>query len=164
MVARLERMTRSAEHSDAVEHSYRANSSRLWRSLLLFSGSRDVADEALSEAFAQAISRGAAIRDIDAWIWRAAFKIAKGELQRRGRTSAEAAPDMPMEMPEQTVDLIKALLSLPNRQREALVLHHYAGYSNKEVARILGSTTAGVGMLIDRGRRKLRPLLEERHV
>jgi RNA polymerase sigma-70 factor (ECF subfamily) len=67
-------------------------------------------------------------------------------------------------MPEQTVDLVKALLSLPARQREALVLHHYAGYSNKEVARILGSTTAGVGMLIDRGRRKLRPLLEERHV
>lgn len=164
MVARLERMTRSAEYSDAVERSYRANSSRLWRSLLLLSGSRDVADEALSEAFAQAIARGNSIRDIDAWIWRAAFKIAKGELQRRSRTSEHGATDMPVELPDETVDLIRALLSLPARQREALVLHHYAGYSNKEVARILGSTAGGVGMLMDRGRRKLRPLLEERHV
>jgi RNA polymerase sigma-70 factor (ECF subfamily) len=154
----------SAEHPDAVERSYRRNSARLWRSLLLFSGSTDVADDALAEAFAQAVARGDAIRDVDAWVWRAAFKIASGELQRRRRRSAEEAPDTPVEMPDQTVDLVKALLSLPARQREALILHHYAGYSNKEVARILGSTTAGVGMLIDRGRRKLRPLLEERHV
>ena len=157
-------MTCSAEQPDAVERSYRATSSHLWHSLLLFSGSRDVADEALAEAFAQAIARGDAIRDIDAWVWRAAFKIAKGELQRRSRASTEPIHDMPVEVPDQTVDLIWALLSLPARQREALVLHHYAGYSNKEVAHILGSTTAGVGMLIDRGRRKLRPLLEERHV
>jgi len=157
-------MTGSAEHPDAVERSYRANSSRLWRSLLLFSGSTEVADEALAEAFAQALARGEAIRDVDAWTWRVAFKIARGELKRRRRVSGEVPPDVPEEMPEQTVDLVRALLTLPVRQREALVLHHYAGYSNKEIATILGSTTAAAAMLIDRGRHKLRPLLEERHV
>jgi RNA polymerase sigma-70 factor, ECF subfamily len=157
-------MTGSPEHPDAVERSYRANSSRLWRSLLLFSGSTEVADEALAEAFAQALARGEAIRDIDAWTWKAAFKIANGELKRRRRATADVPQDMPMEMPDETVDLVRALLTLPVRQREALVLHHYAGYSNKEVAAILGSTTAAATMLIDRGRHKLRPLLEERHV
>ena len=156
-------MARSEEGAGAIERSYRANASRLWRSLLLFSGSVDVADEALAEAFAQAVARGDAIRDVDAWIWKAAFKIAGGELRRRGRIATDILPELPVEMPQQTMDLVNALRSLPQRQREALILHHYAGYSTKEVARILRSTAAGVGMLLDRGRRKLRPLLEERH-
>jgi RNA polymerase sigma factor (sigma-70 family) len=159
----IEGVTRSEEDAGAIERSYRANASRLWRSLLLFSGSIDVADESLAEAFAQALARGEAIRDVDAWVWRAAFKIASGDLQRRNRTSTDALPDLPVEMPQQTVDLVNALRSLTGRQREALILHHYAGYSTKEVARILGATPPGVGMLLDRGRRKLRSLLEERH-
>ena len=156
-------MARSEEDAGAIERSYRANGSRLWRSLLLFSGSVDVADEALAEAFAQALARGNAIRDVDAWIWKAAFKIAGGQLQQRGQTATDVLPELPVEMPQQTVDLVNALRSLAPRQREALILHHYAGYSTKEVARILGSTAPGVGMLLDRGRRKLRPLLEEQH-
>jgi RNA polymerase sigma-70 factor (ECF subfamily) len=160
---RIEGVTRSEEDAGAIERSYRANAARLWRSLLLFSGSVDVADEALAEAFAQAVARGGAIRNVDAWTWQAAFKIAGGELQRRHALAAEVLPDLPVEMPQPTVDLVKALRSLAPRQREALILHHYAGYSTKEVARILGSTAPGVGMLLDRGRRKLRPLLEERH-
>jgi RNA polymerase sigma-70 factor (ECF subfamily) len=160
---RIEEVARSEEGAGAIERSYRANASRLWRSLLLFSGSVDVADEALAEAFAQAVARGDAIRDVDAWIWKAAFKIARGELQQRRRIATDALPELPVEMPQQTMDLVNALRSLPPRQREALILHHYAGYSTKEVARILRSTAAGVGMLLDRGRRKLRPLLEERH-
>jgi len=159
----IEEVTRSDEDAGAIERSYRANAPRLWRSLLLFSGNTDVADEALAEAFAQAVARGDALRDVDAWIWKAAFKIAGGELQRRRRLAVEALPDLPVEMPQETVDLVSALRSLAPRQREALILHHYAGYSTKEVARILGSTAPGVGMLMDRGRRKLRPLLEERH-
>ena len=156
-------MARSGKDAGAIERSYRANASRLWRSLLLFSGSVDVADEALAEAFAQAVARGDAIRDVDAWIWKAAFKIAGGELQQRRRIAKDTLPELPVEMPQQTVDLVNALRSLAPRQREALILHHYAGYSTKEVARILGSTGPGVGMLLDRGRRKLRSLLEERH-
>jgi RNA polymerase sigma-70 factor, ECF subfamily len=159
----MEAVTRSEEGAGAIERSYRANASRLWRSLLLFSGSVDVADEALAEAFAQAVARGDAIRNVDAWTWQAAFKIARGELQRRRDLVVEVLPELPVEMPQPTVDLVNALGSLAPRQREALILHHYAGYSTKEVARILGSTSPGVAMLLDRGRRKLRTLLEERH-
>jgi RNA polymerase sigma-70 factor, ECF subfamily len=84
--------------------------------------------------------------------------IARGELQRRRRDSREV-PDIPSEVPVDTVDLIRALARLSAKQRGSIVLHHYAGYSNKETAAILGSTTAAVGVHLERGRRRLRELL-----
>jgi hypothetical protein len=62
----------------AVEECYRAEHARLWRSLLLFSGDADLASDAVSEAFTQALHRGTAIRDLRRWVWRAAFAIARG--------------------------------------------------------------------------------------
>jgi RNA polymerase sigma-70 factor (ECF subfamily) len=81
------------------------------------------------------------------------------------RTSGAAVPEnLPVEMPLQTVDLVRAMRSLSVRQRQALILHHYAGYSLREVARVIGTTQPAVAMLLDRGRKKLRPLLEDHDV
>jgi RNA polymerase sigma-70 factor (ECF subfamily) len=149
---------------DRVERSYREQAERLWRSLVLFSADADVASEAVAEAFAQALRRGDAIRDIDAWVWRAGFRIASGLLARRRddpRGELTEAADLAVEMPESTVDLVRAMRKLSPRQRGAVVLHHYAGYSNKETARILGTTAAAVGVHLDRARRRLRTLLED---
>ena len=147
-----------------VERCYREQAERLWRSLLLFSGEADVASEAVAEAFAQALRRGDAIRDLDAWVWRAGFRIASGDLARRRhepRSELSEVTGVAVEMPEQTVDLVRAMRKLSPKQRGAVVLHHYAGYSNKETARILGSTAAAVGVHLDRARRRLRTLLED---
>ncbi len=147
-----------------VERCYREQAERLWRSLLLFSGSADVASDAVAETFAQALRRGDEIRDIDAWVWRAGFRIASGDLARRRSRATEeltAATEATVEMPEPTVDLVRAMRKLSPKQRGAVVLHHYAGYSNKETARILGTTAAAVGVHLERARRRLRTLLED---
>jgi RNA polymerase sigma-70 factor, ECF subfamily len=147
------------DSADVVERTYREQRDRLWRSLLLFTGDRDVSDDAIAEAFAQLLRRGAAVRDPARWVWRSAFAIARGELGRRGRPVELV--DLPVEMPEPTVDLVRALSRLSAKQRAAVVLHHYAGYSTREVASIIGSTAAAVGVHLQRARARLRPLLEE---
>ena len=144
--------------SDGVERTYRAQAEQLWRALVLFCGDREVASDAVSEAFAQAIARGSAINDLDRWVWRAAFNIARGELKRRGRQTS-GVPDLPTEVSTETVDLVRALAKLTPKQRASIVLHHYAGYSTKETAKIIGSTSGAVGMHLDRGRKRLRDLL-----
>ena len=103
---------------DPVEAMYRAQADRLWRALVLMSGDRDVASDAVSEAFAQAIARGQSIDHLDRWVWRAAFKIARGDLKRRGRWTAEMR-DLPAEVPTETVDLVRALAKLSPKQRRA---------------------------------------------
>ena len=145
--------------ASGIERVFREQGGRLWHALLLFSGDPEVASDAVAEAFAQALRRGDRIRDVERWVWRAAFAIARGELQRP-RTTAGELPERPVEMPEQTVDLMRALTKLSAKQRGALILRLYAGYSAKETARILGSTAGAVGMHLERARRKVQEELE----
>src|SRR5437016_903783 len=68
---------------DAVGVLYRCHRERLWRALVAFTADREVASDATAEAFAQLLRRGAAVRDPASWVWRAAFRIAAGELKAR---------------------------------------------------------------------------------
>jgi RNA polymerase sigma factor (sigma-70 family) len=147
------------EPRDAVERVWREQGAKLWRSLVAFTTDPDVATDAMAEAFAQALGRGAAVRDHDRWIWRASFRIAAGELKARSRRSA-ALPERSYEMPEPVADLIGALSVLSPNQRAALTLRDYADLPTKDVARILGCSQATVRVHLAQARKRLRPLLE----
>lgn len=145
-----------------AEDAFRSLTPRLWRALLLYSGSADLASDAVSEAFAQAMAVRQEIRDPRGWIWTAAFKIAAGEMARRSdhvEPSDIAVPDG-MD-PASLMDLVSALRHVSDMQRRALILRHYMGYSNVEIARILGSTPSSIGVQLFRSTRKLRTLLSE---
>jgi RNA polymerase sigma-70 factor (ECF subfamily) len=139
---------------------YREQGDRLWRAVLAFAGDPEVASDAVAEAFAQALRRGEAIRDPNRWVWRAAFRIAAGDLAARRRT-VDSVSERAYGMEEDVVELIEALRRLPTKQRAALVLHHGAGYPAREVAAIIGSTAAAVRVHLSRGRRRLRDMLKE---
>lgn len=57
--------------------------------------------------------------------------------------------------------LTKAILSLPGRYREVLLLKYAQGYSMDEVAAILSTTGENVKKLIQRARKKLEAILRE---
>jgi RNA polymerase sigma-70 factor (ECF subfamily) len=141
-----------------LEMLYREHGKRLWWALVAFSGDRDIASDAESEAFAQALRRGEAIRDPLAWIWRAAFRIAAGELHDRGRQSPPTSEPM-YELPEPAAEVTAALRKLPAQQRAAVVLHYYADRPIREIAGILGTSSSTVAVHLHRGRNRLRELL-----
>jgi RNA polymerase sigma-70 factor (ECF subfamily) len=64
-------------------------------------------------------------------------------------------------MEEPARDLVMALAALSERQRASVVLHDAAGYTAREVAKIVGSTEAAIRVHLMRGRRRLRELLRE---
>src|SRR3954452_7199762 len=100
---------------DELERVYREEADRLWRALWAFTGDEELASDAASEAFEQCLRRGDAVRDPARGIWRAAFKIAIGELKRmRERSAAEALLDgRPGVIPEAAERLQDALTQLP---------------------------------------------------
>lgn len=55
-------VTMTSSRELEFEVLYREQGARLWRALYAFTGNRDVASDALGEAFAQALSRGEARR------------------------------------------------------------------------------------------------------
>ena len=79
------------------------------------------------------------IRDPRAWVWKAAFRIASGEMARR-RTLVELPRGLAADASESLTDLIRALAALSRRQREVVVLHLYAGYRLLEIAAMTGTT------------------------
>jgi RNA polymerase sigma-70 factor, ECF subfamily len=142
-----------------LEQVYREQSAKLWRALVAYTGDRAVADDALAEAFAQAIGRGGALRAPERWVWIAAFRIAAGELKTQEQRARRHEPPVPAEASE-TVELLDALTRLPPKQRAALVLHYYGGYKSREIAQIVGSTAPTVRVHLSAGRKRLRALLE----
>lgn len=147
-----------------LEGLYREHGARLWRALVAYTGEREVASDAVAEAFAQALGRGDAIREPIRWVWRAAFRIAAGELKERGRSralGADTSDHGAYEMPEPAGELIAALLRLSPNQRAALVLHYYGGYAAKDIANILGSSAPTVRVHLSQGRKRLRTMLED---
>ena len=146
-----------------LEALFRTEGPRLWRALLAYAGDPEIASDALAEAFAQALGRGSDLRSPSAWTWKAAFRIAAGELKRRSRMTT-LAEERAQAMPESVRDLVLALQRLPAKQRAAVVLHDYADRPTREVAAILGTRAGTVRMHLSQGRRHLRDLLEERDV
>jgi RNA polymerase sigma-70 factor (ECF subfamily) len=142
-----------------LESLFEAEAKRILRALVAYTGDQEVARDAMAEAFAQALARGDELRSPQRWVWRAAFRIAAGELKAR-RRDRSLTVDPGYDMPEPPRDLIAALAKLSPRQRATLILHYYAGYSTREVAEIVGSSAATVRVHLSQGRRRLRRLLE----
>jgi hypothetical protein len=55
---------------DELERLYRDQWDRMWRAVFAFAGDREIASDAVAEAFAQALRRGGAIRSLDRWLGR----------------------------------------------------------------------------------------------
>ncbi len=145
-----------------IEALYRADADRLWRAVYAFSGDDEVASDAVAEAYAQLLRRGAAVRDPAAWVWRAAFQIARGTLKDRQRNAPGPRPDDDRADHVDTYideDLLAAVRRLPEGQRAAVILFYYADLPIRQIADRLGTNSLAVRANLSRGRRRLRELL-----
>jgi RNA polymerase sigma-70 factor (ECF subfamily) len=139
---------------------FREDGPRLWRTIYAFTGGRrDLADEAVAEAFARAIARSRGIRDPLPWIYRTAFRLAAEEMRRERRSSA-SAPEGVMDPPD-IGDLMRALRQLSPNQRAAVVLRYEADLPVEEVARRMGTAAPTVRVHLHRARKRLRELLRD---
>ena len=143
-----------------VESVYRRDAGRLWRALYAFGGDTEIASDAVAEAYAQLIGRGAAVTDPAAWTWRAAFRICAGALKNRRALAPTPTPVTTDHTDRYSdPDLLAALARLPEGQRAAVVLFYYADLPVGEIAHRLGSNRIAVRANLSRGRSRLRQLL-----
>jgi len=145
-----------------IETLYRSDSGRLWRSVFAYAGDADVASDAVAEAYAQLLHRGAGVHDPAAWVWSAAFRISRGALKARRQE-----PMLPLASEHTDAytdhDLLDAIRQLPDGQRAAVVLFYYADLPIRQIADRLGSNALAVRANLSRGRRRLRQLLGDNH-
>ena len=146
--------------SGDLESLFREEGPLLWRALYAYTGGRrDVADDAVAEAFARAIEHRARIRQLRPWVFRVAFRIATAEMRaERGRGELV---DLGVEDAPSLAELMAPLRMLSPSQRAAVYLHYQADMPVREVARLMGMSIAAVKVHLFRGRRRLAEMLGE---
>jgi RNA polymerase sigma-70 factor (ECF subfamily) len=142
-----------------VEAVYRSDGDRLWRALFAFAANENVASDAVAEAFAQALRRGSAIRDVRSWVWRSAFRLAAGDLKGQSSLSRGPMPESAFHDTHADGQLLVALQGLTPQQRAVIVLHYYVDCPVREIARRTGINALAVRAHLSRGRKRLRVLL-----
>ena len=130
----------------------------------------DVAQEALLRAWRHAPrwrSDGAA--RFDTWLHTVVLNLCRDRLRRRRESPVAEPPEQvdPSPSAQRTLEagetsrrVQAALASLPERQREAILLYHYQEFSNIDAASAMGVSVEALESLLARGRRTLRMRLE----
>jgi len=138
---------------------YRAVGPALWQAIYAYSGGqRDLADDAVAEAFARAIQYDRGIRRPSSWLYRTAFRIAAAEIRRR-RLQTEIVGGAAVDSPPEVEEVLTALRQLSPSQRAAVYLYYRADLPVREVASVMGTSVAAVKVHLHRGRKRLRELL-----
>jgi RNA polymerase sigma-70 factor (ECF subfamily) len=92
--------------------------------------------------------------------WQAALDKSASRLEA-WLAAEQSSPSQQAERHERAVRLAEALTTLPDNQREAVVLRHWHVCSLVEIGERLGCTTAAVTGLLHRGLRNLRKRLND---
>lgn len=133
----------------------------------------DVAQEAMLRLWRMAPDWQPGQAKVSTWLYRVAFNLCL-DLKRRRRGGSVNIDDVPepsdpaQSAPEQMQDrarvdaLQAALMTLPDRQRQAVVLRHIEDLPNPEIAGIMDISVEAVESLTARGKRALAAALAGR--
>jgi DNA-directed RNA polymerase specialized sigma24 family protein len=148
---------------DRVEAVYRAVHSRLWRSLLAFTGDAELASDAEAEAFAQVLRRGDAVDDVAAWVWRSAFRIASGLLAASSSAAdpGAVALDGWVGSSGSVAEFMGLLADLSSQQRACVALRYVGEYTATEIGELLGTSAGTVRVQLSRAHAALRDSITE---
>jgi RNA polymerase sigma-70 factor (ECF subfamily) len=145
---------------------------RLWAVALRTTGNPDEAADALQDALLKAHRSAGSFRgdaQVTTWLHRIVVNASLDRLRRaKARPTVPlpehdsahpVEPSDPLERRELAWEIDRALRTLPDDQRAALVLVDVEGYSVEETAELLGIPAGTVKSRCSRGRAKLVPLL-----
>ena len=137
---------------------------RLARVVMAMCGDRSLAEEGAQEALVRAWERvdaGESLASLEAWTVTVALNWSRSQLRRReaehravdrlGRL--RSAPSLPAAA--MADDVLAAVLALPERQREVVVLHHLLDLDLAAISEITGTSVGAVKNALHHGRSAL---------
>ena len=135
----------------------------LYRAALALLGDVQEAEDAVQDAFVRYLERQPAFEsDAHAghWLMKVALNGCKSRLRRKLRRPTVELLDIYPAPDGDSRELVEAVLALPPKQRAAVHLHYYEGYTTDEIARMLGQRPGTVRSHLSRAREALREQLK----
>ena len=130
-----------------------------------------LAEDAVQETFLKAYRgydhfRGESSEKI--WLCRIAVNVCR-DMERGAwfrlmdrRVTPDMLPEKADQAAEKDIDLTLAIMNLPRKLRETIILYYYQDMGTEEIAEALGIAQSSVSGRLKRGREKLRKALEGR--
>ena len=131
----------------------------------------DVAQEALIRLWKQATDWRQGEAKVTTWLYRVVANLCTDRLRKGRGVALDAIPEPEddaespaeaMQQKSRQAALQEALLELPDRQRQAVLLRHIEGMRNPEIAQIMDIGVEAVESLTARGKRALAKILAGR--
>lgn len=139
-----------------------------WRMLGSESEAQDIVQETFLRLWTQAQRWDSQQAVLSTWLHRIAHNLCIDALRKRGKVRESSDEELGQLLDDhetfeqeisresRQIQLHKAIAALPERQRSALILTHFQGLSNKEVAQILDVSVDALESLLSRARRTLK--------
>jgi len=143
---------------------YEATFQPVYGAARAFCGDADLAFEATQEAFARAYARWSRVHASEypqAWVTKTAFNFTRRVARKRRDVLLPERLTPPLSGVR--VDVVAALRRLPDRQRQAVVLHYMADCPVVAVAEVMGISEGAVKSHLFKARAALREELEVGH-
>jgi RNA polymerase sigma-70 factor (ECF subfamily) len=156
---------------EAFEELYRVNVGRVYALCLRMAGDPTLAEELAQEAFVRAWQKLGSFRGASAfstWLHRVTVNVVLGH--RRSATRREArvravGDDFPHDVAgrqprtAESIDLERAISSLPDGARRVFVLHDVEGFRHREISRLMEIAVGTSKAQLHRARKLLRKAL-----
>ena len=146
---------------------YREQHPALLVAVTLLTGDVDLAREVTAEAFSRALERWDDVSVMEnpaGWTYVVAVNLLRRRW-RRHRVEARAMRRMadapPVQLADAKVDVYRAVRSLPDRARTAVVLRYFGGLSEAEVAQAMGVAVGTASATLSQARQRLSVLLAD---
>lgn len=153
--------------SQEIETLFREHYHQVFKVAYRITGNTPDAEDVLQTVFLR-LSR----RQLDlspspaAYLSRAAINASLDLVKSRSRTvsldaldnyqSKQASPEVQYRDQELKAIVRKAISSLSTKTAEIIVLKYFEGYSNREIARMLGTSELVIAVMLHRGRARIR--------
>jgi RNA polymerase sigma-70 factor (ECF subfamily) len=147
-----------------LEAIYRGQYSRFLRYAVASLGDLEHGRDAVHEAFVRAIRSASDFRGqarLESWLWRILVNVCLAEKRRRVVSIEDLALPTGMDDPPEWPEIREAIASLPERQRTALFLRHYADLEYDQIGAVLGVARGTVAATLNAAHTRLRSVLGE---
>lgn len=152
-------MQKDIPFKNDVEKAVREYADMLFRICLVILKNEADAQDAVQEAFLKYIQKAPRFENVQhekAWLIRVATNCSRNMLKKKRRfldigTQTVAADSFS----DETVFVLEALVSIPEKYSVVIILHYIDGYKVDEIAAMIGKTPSAVKMRLQKGRRFL---------
>jgi RNA polymerase sigma-70 factor (ECF subfamily) len=132
----------AAVKTSTIEEIYRARYPQFLRVAIALLGDRNLAHDAVQEAFARALTNRNRLRSergLVTWLWRTLTNICLDRLRSASHLTSGNAEggDGANEDPHEWTELRTAIATLPERQRLVVFLRHFADLGYDAIAEVL---------------------------